>query len=248
MNDLVVVPNVFDDFYFNANAIESIRHACKRWGANFFELKKFMHVSNHIHNGVTSNRLWMMKYFTDFDRVLILDPDIIINSNASNIFDELGSYDFAAVHNANPTRMSTYSHLKPVTDFLSGVGVDVLERYIPRFNKQKYYDVYFNGGVYLFNPKKLAPVTDQILYLANTNVEINKILHEEWIFIQNLISGVLSISNLNIKTLDDTWNWIAPDINLEWDLFCGPMHANVYHFTGTDVSKDSMKSYTRWKT
>jgi len=247
MNDLVVVPNVFENFYFNKNAIESIRYACTRWKVNFFEVKQFMHVSDYIRDKVTSNRLWMMKYFTQFDRVLILDPDIVINSKSPNIFNELESYDFAAVHNANPTRMTAYSHMKPVTDFLSGVGVNMLEKHIPNFNRERYYDVYFNGGVYLFNPKTLAPSVDYIINLLETNEELNMTLHTEWIFIQNLISAILSTSNLKIKTLEDKWNWIAPDINLEWDMFCGPMHSHIYHFTGTDGSKESMNTYDGWK-
>jgi len=91
MSNLVVVPNVFDDFYWNSNAIESIRYACKQWNANLFELKTFMGTSDKIHSGITSNRLWMMKYFTDFDKVLILDPDIVVNSKSTNIFDDLVS-------------------------------------------------------------------------------------------------------------------------------------------------------------
>ena len=82
---------------------------------------------------------------------------------------------------------------------------------------------------------------------ASTNEELNITLHNEWIFIQNLISAVLSTSDLKLKTLADTWNWIAPDINLEWDMFCGPMHANIYHFTGTDGSKETLKTYEGWK-
>ena len=247
MNNIVVVPNVFEDFYFNENAIESIRYACKRWNANFFELKKFMHVSNKIHNGVTANRFWMMKYFTDFDRVLILDPDVIVNSLAPNIFDELGEYDFAGVHNANPSRVATYEHMNRVDKYLSSIGLDILEKYFLNFDKTKYYQTCINGGVYLFNPKKLEPVTNRIISLIETYEDIQTTLDKEWIFIQNLISAALSTSELKIKILDDKWNWLAPDINLEWDLFCGPMHANIYHFTGTPDSKNSMKLYNKWK-
>lgn len=247
MNDLVVVPNVFEDFYFNANAIESIRYACKRWNVNFFELKKFMKVSDKIHNGVTSNRLWMMKYFTDFDRVLILDPDVIVNSSAPNIFDELGDYDFAGVHNVNPSRIATYEHMSRVNGYLSNVGIDILKKYLKNLNDVSYYNHCINGGVYLFNPKKLNQVTNYIIHLIESNEDIANTLHSEWIFIQNLISAVLSTSDLKIKLLDDKWNWLAPDINIEWELFCGPMHANIYHFTGTPDSKSSMKTYDKWK-
>lgn len=247
MNDLVVVPNVFDDFYFNSNAIESIRFACKNWNVNFFELKKFMYVSDKIKNPVTSNRLWMMKYFTNFDRVLILDPDIVINLKSPNIFNELDEYDFAGVHNANPTRLSTYNHMKCVNDHLSSIGIEILQKYIINFDKTKYFNTCINGGVYLFKPNKLSNVTDYIIKLIETHEEIQTILHSEWVFIQNIISAALSTSDLNIKILNDTWNWIAPDINLEWDLFCGPMHANIFHFTGTPGSKDSLKTYDKWK-
>lgn len=247
MNDLIVVPNVFDDFYFNTQAIESIRFACKRWNVNFFELKKFMHVSDKIKNGVTSNRFWMMKHFIDFDRVLILDPDIIVNSRAPNIFDELGEYDFAGVHNANPTRKTTYNHMQTINKHLSSVGIEVLQKHLLNFNENLYYNTCINGGVFLFKPTKLKPVTEYIIKLIEENQDIQDILHTEWVFIQNIISAALSTSNLNIKILDDTWNWISPDINLEWDLFCGNMHANIFHFTGTPGSKDSLKIYDRWK-
>lgn len=247
MNDLVVVSNVFEDFNFNSNSIESIRFACKRWNANFFELKKFMPVSDKINDKVTWNRFWMMKYFTDFDRVLMVDPDIVINSSAPNIFNELGDYDFAGVHNINPTRTATYNHFKNVTEYLSNIKIEVLEKNICSFDREKYYQYYINGGVYLFNPKKLNKVITYVLYLIETNSEIRNALNSEWVFFQNIIAAALSTSDLNIKILDDTWNWIAPDINLEWDIFCGEMHANIYHFTGTPDSKSSMKTYDRWK-
>ena len=246
-NNIIVVPNVFDDFYFNANAIESIRYACKKWNCNFFELKKFMHVSHKIKNGVTSNRFWMMKYFIDFDNVLILDPDVVVNSKSPNIFDELKGFDFAAVHNSNPTRKTTYDHMQSVNNLLSNIGIEILSKNFNNFDKKKYYEMCVNGGVFLFNPKSVKPIIDNIIDIVEKNEEVEKILHSEWIFIQNLISAALSCSNLKIKILNDTWNWIAPDINLEWDLFCGPMHSNIYHFTGTAGSKDSMKMFYKWK-
>jgi lipopolysaccharide biosynthesis glycosyltransferase len=247
MSNLVVVPNVFDDFYWNSNAIESIRYACKQWNANLFELKTFMGTSDKIHSGITSNRLWMMKYFTDFDKVLILDPDIVVNSKSTNIFDELGEYDFAGVHNANPTRKATYEHMSRVDQYLSSIGIDILEKYLENFNRERYYDYCINGGVYLFNPKKLNKVTNYILHLIETYEEIKNTLNEQGFFIQNLISAALSVSDLNIKILEDKWNWLAPDINLEWELYCGPMHANIYHFTGTNDSKNSIATFDRWK-
>jgi lipopolysaccharide biosynthesis glycosyltransferase len=249
MNNLIVMSNVFDDYYFNATAIESIRHAAKRWGCNFFELNRFMFISNSIsdsiHSNVASNRFWMMKTFKDFDRVLILDPDIVINSSAPNIFTELDGYDFAAVHNSNPSR--NHSHFKNVNNFLSGIGIDIFHRYVPQFDLIEYYKYGFNGGVYLFNPQKISPMIDNMIELIETETEVSDILNSEWIFIQNLMNAFISSSDLKIKVLGDTWNWIAPDINFEWDLFQGPMHANIYHFTGTDLSKQSLLTFNKWK-
>jgi hypothetical protein len=71
----------------------------------------------------------------------------------------------------------------------------------------------------------------------------------DWFPSQNFTSAYLTHSNLNIKFLSKEWNWLAPDIHTECneEYFWGKMKPNIYHFTGTDLAKERLKTYTNWK-
>ena len=64
---------------------------------------------------------------------------------------------------------------------------------------------------------------------------------------QNCLSAFMSGRNEKVKILDDTWNWIAPDISQEYNKFMGPMVPNIYHFCGTNLAKKRLETYDRWK-
>ena len=248
-NNLIVVSNIFSEFKFNNQNILSIRHAAHRWGCDFLEITH--EKLNPKLDGLTvlgQTRFRMMTDFNDYEKVLIVDPDIVINSTSPNIFDELTpEYDLAVVKDGNPGRFQNYDFKsRHVDPFVAPHGIDMFEKYIIDFNFEKYIENYFNIGVFLFRPKQIFPETVKMINLIHKYPEFIEGINKTGFIQQNLINAWFTFSNTNIKILDNTWNWIAPDIHLEFDMFMGKMIPNIYHFCGTNLAKERMNDYQRW--
>lgn len=248
--------NVFDDPTLTIQSMDSIRCAAKRWRADFYELNTIQFPKSP--NPFFWDRLWVYQNFTKYNKVLVLDPDTIINSKAPNIFEELtDDFDFCAVRDGNPgdrfpdpvyLRDSVVKH-----NAMLGNTIEVFEKNIKGFSREKYWQDYFNFGVTLFYPEKIMHITEKIKSLIFENSEIYTYLNFEgggiWFSPQNFINAILLSEDIRIKILDNNWNWIAPDIMEEFheNFFLGPMKPWIYHFTGTNGSKENLKGYDRWK-
>ena len=65
---------------------------------------------------------------------------------------------------------------------------------------------------------------------------------------QSLLNAWVTADGLDLKLLDNTWNWIAPDCVEEYEnLYLGPMQPNIYHFCGAHLAKERCETYDRWK-
>lgn len=254
--NIVVVQNVFDDPELTIQSMDSIRHAAKRWGADFYELNTVHHPK--APNPFFWDRIWEYQFFGQYEKVLVVDPDIVINVKAPNIFDELTpEYDFCAVKDGNPgDRFADPVYLRDsITkrNALVGNTIEIFEKNIEGFTFEKYWENYFNVGVTLFYPERTNQMMKRIKDLIFNNSEIYQYVNFNgggiWFSPQNLINAVFVSENVRIKFLQNEWNWVLPDIAEEYHngFFLGPMKPWIYHFTGTSGSKDSLKSYDRWK-
>jgi hypothetical protein len=132
-------------------------------------------------------------------------------------------------------------------------SINIFKRKINNFSEETYLENYFNMGVFLYRPKSLFPIIQEMKEMIFKDEELMKYLSYkecgDWFPSQNFTSAYLTHSNLNIKFLSKEWNWLAPDIHTECneEYFWGKMKPNIYHFTGTDLAKERLKTYTNWK-
>lgn len=249
--NLIIVSRVFDNFTFNDQSSESIRFAAHRWGVNYLEL--FTENKNGLNKSLKDfipNRFHCFNDFLNYDKILILDPDIIINKNCPNIFDELDDEtDLAVVKDGNPGRFKNNIY-ESIVDYISNLGVEIFEKYIKNFEKKRYRENYFNNGVFLFKPKKILHKINELEEFIKTDKDFMNFFDKKkgnYLCLQNSLNAILTFSDIKIKYLDNTWNWIAPDSVQENGMFLGPMIPNIYHFCGTNLAKGKLKDYDRWK-
>ena len=115
--NIIVVQNVFDDLSKTEQSIKSIRFAAHRWECDFYEMSYFKNPDSPCI--LLWDRIWAMENFKNFDKVLIVDPDVIINEEAPNIFDMMEpTTDLCVVHNINRDRVST-PYLENVSLYVS---------------------------------------------------------------------------------------------------------------------------------
>jgi lipopolysaccharide biosynthesis glycosyltransferase len=274
----VIVINAFPDFEFCQNSIESIRGASKRWGSTFIEINELSSLASYpLGRRLFETRIDLISFYKDFDTILILDSDIIINSKAPNIFELLGESELAGVRDGNPTRGVCGSTIKSMysLDISNLLDFDSFKGKV-EIDKEKYFSDFLNIGVLLINPRKTWKKFDTYYNFICSEPQIvsnfDRYFHNE----QNLFNVFFSHFLKDVKILDDTWNWIAPDIGsksgiyadhfdpqtgniVEWeDTGCPPpswahnfsskrMYPYIYHFTGTNGAKDALKNYQNWK-
>lgn len=254
--NLIIVVNVFDDISSSAQSIESIRRASHRWGANFYEITNVQFPDSP--HPFLWDRLLAFEEFNHYDKILALDPDIVINSEAPNIFEELtDDYDVCAVLDGNPGGRFPHNDGWIRDSIVKNLSQDdncvsFFQDIIKNFDPQKYWDYYCNLGVLLFNPKKLNPLMRETKLLAYNNKKVYQLLMGHGFSfhaLQNFYNAFISSSSLRLKLMDNTWNWIMPDIAEEYnhDFYLGRMKPWIYHFCGTPGSKNDLISYDRWK-
>jgi hypothetical protein len=254
--NIIVVQNVFENPDLTVNSIESIRNAAKRWGADFYELNTIQFPDSP--NPFFWDRIWEYLNFSSYEKVLIVDPDVVINIKAPSVFEELNpDFDFCVVKDGNPgKRFENPVYLRDSIvkhNAMAGNTIEVFQKNIPGFSAEKYWDNYFNVGVNLFYPERIKSSVEKMRDLIFNNSEIYQYVNFEgggiWFSPQNLINAIFSCDGIKIKFLGNEWNWVAPDIAEEYheNFFFGPMKPWIYHFTGTNGSKESLIEYNRWK-
>lgn len=252
---IIVVINAYNDINVTKNSVESIRIAAHRWKSDFYEITHFHH-PNAAEN-LLWQKLWIFKNFTNYDKVLFLDTDIIINSKTPNIFNELtDEYDFAAVLDGNPGgrfEIDDWYRLHSYNFHKINNSIETFEKYIPNFNYDNYWNNYFNVGVFLFRPKSMNKISKELKELLFNNIEFYNFVdynkNKNRFIEQNTINAMISTHYNKLKLLDNTWNWIAPNDFTEYNenMFLGRMKPYIYHFAGTDDAKTIINEYDRWK-
>jgi len=247
-NNLILVINAYENFSYNSQSIESIRCAANRWKCDFIEITDLKYES--LPHKLFWNRINLINKFNFYDKILFLDSDIIINAKAPNIFNELTVEDLAVVLDGNPNgRFENDWFKKQFSTHVMNLEncVDVFKTEIPNFNYDDYWNNYFNMGVMLINPKTISKSLNRLKINIFNNKNFYELLQKGWHTEQNFFNAWLTNDGLNIKILDNKWNWLAPDISDEYDMFLGEMKPWIYHFCGTNLSKERLNTYDRWK-
>ena len=246
-NNVVVVLNAYDEFRFNSNTVESIRYACSRWKCSYLELTEPRYKS--LPEFKMWNKIWMVENLKQYDKVLYLDMDMVVSAKAPNLFDELGpNQDLGVVLDGNPGgRFVNDFYKKEHVEIVLTLDdcINVFKNNVPNFNQDHYRDRYFNTGMLLFRPDKLIGEIERLKDTLLNNKELFEYLSRSWATEQNLLNGWIGSSNINIKYMDNKWNWIAPD--MENHALEKPMEAYIYHFCGTLGSKESLLTFNNWK-
>ena len=276
MKSIIVVINCLggnkEKWESNSNSLESIRWASQRWGVDFFEMIDVKYKRYNPDNGIRNIRnsdgicawngfagtkmwqlVWIMENFLNYDRVLVIDSDVVINSKAPNPFGLIDDYDFGGVLDGNPGRFVDYeddyfrNRFSKRFSVLNGC-LEYLSR-IPGFTEKNYWNNYINTGVLLFKTKSMSQhVLNLKKMLLDPECLKNYIENHDSPIDQNLTSAWISTLDIKIRILDNEWNWIAPDTAEEYNgIFAGRMVPWIYHFCGTGGVKDSLKIYDRWK-
>jgi lipopolysaccharide biosynthesis glycosyltransferase len=251
--NLIVVLNAYKNFQDTEQSILSIRNAAHRWDVDFYEMCFFR--NSNSPSPLLWDRIWALENFKNYDKVLVLDADIIINENSPNIFEFLdNSHDLCVVKNVNEDRIDS-EFLKQISDtaaLLHG-SIELFQKKIPNFDSSEYLENYFNMGVLLYRPKSLEQIIEHLKYTIFSDEELLEYCSRkksgDWYHEQNLVSAFFLHSTLKIKFLPKEWNWLCPDITSEFteEFFLGPMKPFIYHFTGTNLAKERLKTYTKWK-
>lgn len=273
-NKCIIVINAYPEFTHHENSIESIRSAAKRWQSDFIEINSLTEKGQHISKKMFFTRHETLLKFSIYEKILMIDNDVVINNNSPNIFDQLEDYELAGVLDGNPTRFANNWVKESITKYIIdsfdyGCLNDSIE-----FDMNKYVENYLNGGVLVWNIQKIKNKLEQFLEIVENNQKILEAL-ENNLSDQNLPNIFYSHFLEKVKILDDKWNWTMPDIAgkngwyhdhfhpetgelIEWwhendsppdwtdHINKGKMHPYIYHFCGTDLSKELGKKYYRW--
>jgi lipopolysaccharide biosynthesis glycosyltransferase len=233
-NNIIVVIDINNKI--SENVINSHLHAAERWSCNY--------VIEHIQDKrfeschPSWNKISLMLnnvFYKQYDRVLILDSDILIHIDSPNPFDINLSFDVGVVKDSHfqfindPIKLADYTkkYLTPHYNYLTSYDSSISFSYIRN---------YFNSGVILYNPK----IQEHIQDWYHSNLIRDSIpdgsAHRE----QAILNYILQ-KEVDITFLDNTWNMVDPDTE-------NPMKGYFYHFTGKkwDYLKEKVKIYN-WK-
>jgi len=270
----IIVLNAYPNPEENKNSIKSIRAIAKKWNSDFIEINHLENKGRNISSKLFFTRFKVIEKFSAYDKILILDSDTIVNNQSPNIFNELGEFELAGVLDGNPNRFNNdWVKETIIKNIINGFNFKCISD-ILQFDPNKYSQHYLNNGVIICSPSKIKDKLISFLSIIEQNSEILDAL-ESNLGDQNL-SNIFFSHYLNIKILNNKWNWIMPDIAgkngyvldhfnpntgelIDWEstsdyppdwadnIFRGPMHPYIYHFCGTDNAKEICKTYDRWK-
>jgi lipopolysaccharide biosynthesis glycosyltransferase len=137
-------------------------------------------------------RLYIPKVFSDFDRVIYLDADTLVNSDISNLFNvDMGGKSIGAVFDFGMAMARIIKSKSP-----PGTGEVETDIYLKSVLGLKNLDEYFNSGVLLFDIKKCDKYMN----------DVEKILCEGfpyWFPDQDIFN---KLYQGDVYYLDDRWN------------------------------------------
>lgn len=279
-NNLIIAFNDFPNFDPYPESLLSIRHAAYRWKTHYYEVTNFISTPDFYHpntDKAVPSFFWCLKNFLSYDKVLVLSPDMVVNSKAPNLFNEFDMlYSIGVVRDMDPKgRFNNVIFKNNITNHIahSDECIYLFEKYIPSFDYQRYLDNYINWGMLIFNPKKIYYDSIELENIIKNNKEISNGF-KNFMFSSNLFNAFFC--SRNIQFLDFKWNWTIPNIAgkngwvldhfdpntgelIDWEstsdyppdwadnVFRGHMHPYIYHFCGTDNAKEICKTYDRWR-
>lgn len=211
------------------NARSSIIDATMRWGVDYMEV----HSVHRNYLTPSWNKIEMLYNLSKYDRILLLDADVLIRQDAPSPFELYPDNNkFYAVKDV----LSKYSaeEAKAVIDYVQLPYLNILNTEIGiSMSEEAYLSGFFNSGVCLFNIKNTIPMMDMFVKYTPTEEMVNRntplmprdsmygFAHHEQA-LMNYCSKLI----LNVDHMDDGWNSIDPNTDI------GIMDCYIYHFTG----------------
>lgn len=234
MNCVAVIDT---DHYMSSNAQASFHAACARWEVDFVTLRDFGKIPVHM---TFWKQLVLNHRLSGYDRVLIMDADMLIRDDAPSPFI---LYPNKQVVYAVGDRQSHYS-----PEILHTLELTVFQHWKHWFMRDglmlKYdppYSEFFNSGWWLCSPAYVKPALDD---------------YERWVYEilmpiaaakkgypltqghceQALWNFILWNVGIPVVLIPVTWNRISPPIE-------DPiMREFVYHFTGRPFGPEKRKA------
>jgi lipopolysaccharide biosynthesis glycosyltransferase len=211
--------------YMSANARASIRCAARRWKADYVEVQQnpLPHLHPCFSKATTLLRLG------HYSRIAYFDADMLIRGDAPSCFETFPEAEsFYAVSDISVQRIHLHK----------GLGFNIINwvrqpYYSPAksalnssVSYERYAGIFFNGGFFICNPRFHRALFHQIeASLPQPGHCLCQNAHYE----QALLNlAVQTIAADTLVLVDETWNYIDPDISKPL------MNHYVYHFTGAN--------------
>ena len=172
-------------------------------------------------------RFFIPQIFSEYDRVLYLDCDLVVDSDISELYNtNLGKYSIGAVYDIEVTRRCETDHR-----YLGN-----MPEYLKNKLKMKHPDSYFQAGVLVFDIQKLSNM-DFTKKCINKLIEIKHPVFVDQCVLNALFDG-------EYKKIEMTWNvmWQLPiyihDLDRQLDVHSykeymdSRLSPKVVHFAG----------------
>jgi len=218
----VATLNVHND-WLPHNLRESMRHAAKRWGAEFVEIRRpivpwpdpyweKLNLDNHL---------------AMYDRVVYFDRDVVVRSDCPNLFDLVPEDSFGIVPSEQPGHHLVETHIRPNMQHLT----ELLQL------DMDYATEYYNSGVMIFSPHRHRHVFEMARDLHPIPWKRNWVTND-----QGLISVSLKLTNTKVATLPPEFNRCGDKL---WNNWKPEMDDYVWHFCGPKTWEKMAN--TRWE-
>lgn len=229
--------------YIVENARNSLTCACSRWKCDYIEITdiplKYLHPC--------FSKIKILRPFFHYDKILYIDGDVLIRSNAPNLFTLHPSDKFLCVNDISLRYTKKYSD-----ELVQDVQIkyyNYINKKIGGLSSEEYINGFFNGGVLCFAPSRCQDLFN--LFDQNTPTESqvtdekerSQILgnkyggsHHEQALLNYCAKKIIKNDILFLK---DEWNCINPPVHEKI------MTHFVYHFTGKNhlQLKEILKTY-----
>lgn len=211
-----------------ANSRESFLNACERWGCELIEIS---HNNWVLDMAPAAVKTQLFSKITA-ERVLVLDSDIVINSQAPNPFELFPKEKMVIVENAT-RRFGEYEVIKQI-EREEWIKVEA------EFGPAPYVaEHYFNSGVMLVHRdyhKQVFELASEIYFhLSSKNIGLGWVDQTPFNY---------AVKKLGIDTLitDESWNYVHPEQLPDWM----NMKKHIYHFAGCPQRNEWMPQIN-WK-
>lgn len=231
MKNILVTLNINN--ILTDNSKSSFLFAADRWQVDFLEFKENFFTDYYP----SFNKFKILESFLDYDRVIFLDADTLINHLAPNPFLTYFG-DFCAVKDVHSKNINFILENNIELDYLTPY-FNFIRQNIDSKTNDDYIINFFNSGVMMFSPSKTYDIIQKnkkLLPNVNDENKLHLISHYE----QALLNYIIQ-NNFTIEFMNSKWNVIDPDTERQMDGF-------IYHFTGkkNDFLKTKINSY-KWK-